>query len=271
MRNLASFEVRSMLRGRWATVATVALAVVAVAITLTGLRSFRQLGLGSIGPAAVGLLNLSLLLPTAQALLMGAMTVATNREGGLYAMAKARGVHPRYLIFSGWWAATVSSWAAIGGGFGLVAFILALSVPAQDLLTFFALILVAMGAAATAAGLGTLVGTVVSTRLQAALLGLGAWFTWAIGLDLVVLGLGVFAQLGAPGLIFATIANPLQAARLLALLAFDASATILGPLGAYLLNTLGRLGAFALLASVMLAWTVSTILSASVILGRRDL
>ncbi len=271
MKNLAGFEVRAMLRGRWATVATVALAVVAIAITITGLSSFRQLGLGSIGPAAVGLLNLALLLPTAQALLMAAMTVATNREGGLYAMARARGVRPRYLIFSAWWAATVASWAAIAGGFGVVAFILALNVPAQDLLTFFALILVAMGASATAAGLGALVGAVVSTRLQAALLGLGAWFTWAIGLDLVVLGLGVFAQLGAPGLIFATVANPLQAARLLALFSFDASATILGPLGAYLLNTLGRAGAFALLAAVMVAWTVSTVLAASTVLGRRDL
>lgn len=271
MKGLARFETRAILRGRWATAATVALALVAVVITITGLGSFQQLGLGSIGPAAVGLLNLALLLPTGQALLMAAMTVASNREGGLYAMARARGVGPGRLVRSAWWAATVSAWTSIAGGFGLVAFILALNVPLADLPTFAALIAVSMTAAATTAGLGTLVGVLVATRLQAAMLGLGAWFVWAIGLDLIVLGLGVFSKLGATGLVMATAINPLQAGRILALLAFDASATILGPVGAFLVDTVGRVQAALFLALVMAAWTASTIWLAASVLRRRDL
>jgi ABC-type transport system involved in multi-copper enzyme maturation permease subunit len=271
MRGLARFETRAILRGRWATAATVALAVVATVITITGLESFQQLGLGSIGPAAVGLLNLALLLPTGQALLMAAMTVASNREGGLYAMARARGVRSSRLVASAWWAATLSAWTSIAGGFGLVAFILALNVPLADLTTFAALIAVSMTAAATAAGLGALVGTLVATRLQAAMLGLGSWFAWAIGLDLIVLGLGVFSQLGATGLVMATVANPLQAGRILALLAFDASATILGPVGAFLVDTAGQSLAAFFLAGVMVAWTVATIWLGATVLRRRDL
>jgi ABC-type transport system involved in multi-copper enzyme maturation permease subunit len=133
------------------------------------------------------------------------------------------------------------------------------------------LIAVSMAAAATAAGLGALVGTVVATRLQAAMLGLGAWFVWAIGLDLIVLGLGVFSRLGATGLVMATVANPLQAGRILALLAFDASATILGPVGAFLVDSAGRGLAALFLTGVMVAWTVATIWLGAAFLRRRDL
>ena len=37
--------------------------------TLLGLGSYRQLGLGAVGPAAAALVNLAILLPTAQAVL----------------------------------------------------------------------------------------------------------------------------------------------------------------------------------------------------------
>ena len=68
-------------------------------------------------------------------------------------------------------------------------------------------------AGAVAAAAGVLVGTLVTNRLQASLVAVAAWFLLAIGLDLVVIGLGVFLSLGEPAILTAVLANPIESAR----------------------------------------------------------
>lgn len=268
---LAAFQARAVLRGRWSILGVVAFGLAAGVVAFLGLGSFRQLGLGAVGPAAISVVNLALLLPTAQAVLLGALSLAGERESGFLAALRARGQGAGGIVLTTWLAVTLSAWLSLLAGFGVVALVVAGNVPMGDLPVFLALLVVSAACAAVAAAIGVLIGTVVSSRLQASLVAIGAWFLLAIGLDLVIVGLGVFLRLGEPAILTAILANPIGAGRVAALLLLDASGSVLGPLGMYLLDRLDREGALALLGGALAAWIVVPVGLASLALSRRDL
>jgi hypothetical protein len=270
MTALAVFHVRTILRGRSSVFAVVGFGLAAGAVTLLGLSSFRQLGFGAIGPAAVGFLNLGLLLPTAQAMVVGSLAVSATRDSGLLSMVRARGVSPLLLVAAVWLSVAVAAWIALMAGFGVAAMILAGNVPAEELPRFGAVLAVTMAVAAAASGVGVLLGAVAGSRLQAALVALVAWFVLAIGLDLVVVGLGVFLRAGEPALLAAIALDPILAGRVLALLAIDPSGATLGTVGTYLVARLGLGGSALLLGGILAAWSAATVMIAGWWLGRRD-
>ena len=268
MTTLAIFRARTLLRGKATIAAAFVFCLMTGLVALVGLGSFRQVGLGSVGPAAAALVNLALLLPTAQGVLLGAMTLTADRESGFGAMLRARGVPPVALVWTAWLAAALSSWLSLGAGFGLAAIVIAGNVPVGDLPVFAALL--GVSAAAAAAAAGVLVGALVTTRLQAALAGVATWFVLAVGFDLAVIGLGAFLRLGEIAIIAAIVADPFTAARVSALLLLDSEAGILGPTGAYLLDRLGHGGAIVALLAVVVGWTVLPLALATAAVKRRD-
>jgi ABC-type transport system involved in multi-copper enzyme maturation permease subunit len=268
---LMTFQARSVLRGRWSIVGILGFAIASAVVAFLGLGSFRQLGLGAVGPAAVSLLNLALLLPTAQALLLGALALSGERESGFMAALRARGLGPFAVVGATWLAVTLSAWLSIAAGFGVVAAIVAGNVPAGDMPVFFGIMLLCGLCAAVASAVGVLVGAVVTNRLQASLVAVAAWFLLALGLDLVVIGLGVFLALGEPAILAAVLANPIESARVAALLLLDASGGALGTMGIYLAESLGRVASLGLLASALLVWLLLPLGLATAALGRRDL
>jgi Cu-processing system permease protein len=268
---LVTFQARSVVRGRWSVVAILSFALAAAVVALLGLGSFRQLGLGAVGPAAVSLLNLALLLPTAQAMLLGALALSGERESGFMAALRARGMSSRGAILATWLAVTFSAWLSLVAGFAVVAIIVAGNVPMADMPVFFAIMLICGTSAAVAAAVGVLVGSAVTNRLQASLVAIATWFLLALGLDLVVIGLGVFLSLGEPAILLAVLANPIESARVAALLLLDASGGALGTMGIYLSEAIGPAESFVLLLLALFLWTVLPLGLASLILGRRDL
>lgn len=271
MTAVAVLHVRSLLRGRASSVALVGFALGSVVVVLLGLTSFRQLGLRAVGPGAAALLNLSLLLPTAQAVVMAAGTVASGQESGFLAMIRARRVAASAVVIGLWMAVVAAVCVTLAAGFGAASLVLAGNVSTDDLVVFGALFGDAVGAVAASAAVGILLGVLVRTRLQAMLLALGVWFIMAVGLDLIIIALGVFLAAGEPALLVAAIANPLQAARLLGLLLIDADAAGVGPLATYLGTQLGSTAAQALLGGTLVGWTVVPLAIAGRALRRRDL
>lgn len=269
MTALAAFQARTLLRGRSTVAAAGAFAVATGLATFLGLGSFRQVGLGAVGPAAAAIVNLAILLPTAQAIILGALAVTGDRETGFTALIRTRGVGAGQLVVATWWSVTAAAWLALGAGFGLAALVIAGSVPLGDLPVFVAILAVMLVGAAAASAIGVLVGALATTRLQAALGAVGVWFALAIGLDLIVIGLGVFLHLGEVA-ILAAAADPFTSARLGALLLLDAEGGVLGPTGQYLVARVGGPGAILALLGVVTAWVVGPLAAAVRITARRD-
>jgi Cu-processing system permease protein len=204
-------------------------------------------------------------------MLLAASAITAERERGFLAVVAARGVSRDALVVSVWLAATAAARLGLLVGFGAVALILAGNVPMSDMPTFAGLVLTTMLVAAAAAAIGVLVGSAAGSRLQATLLALAVWFVFAIGLELLVMGLGNFLRAGEPGLLAAVATNPLSACRMAALLLIDQRGAVLGPVGTYALSRLALPGTVALLMTVLAAWTALPLLAARQVLGRRDL
>lgn len=268
---LAAYQARTLLRGRATIAAIVVFALVAGLATLLGLGSYRQLGLGSVGPAAAALINLAVLLPAAQAILLGSLVYAGDRESGFAAMLRARGTGVPALVVTTWLAVTLSAWLSLLAGFGLAAVIIAGNVPLADLATFVLLAGLMLLVAASAAAIGVLVGVVAGTRVQAALAAVAMWFVLSIGLDLAVVGLGGLPAVRRGGHHRGDRRRSLATARIAALGLLDANGSVLGPVGPYLLDRLGRAGTLAGLLSVILAWTAVPLGVAIAVQRRRDL
>lgn len=267
---VATFQARLLLRGRASTASLVLFAAAAGLAAAVGLGSFRQVGLGAVGPAAAALVNLALLLPTAQAILLGALTVTDDRESGFRAVLLARGVGSGTIIATTWLAVTLATWLSLLAGFGLAALILGGNVPPEDLVVFAALLGVALAVAAAAAAVGVVVGSVAATRVQAALGGVAAWFALAIGFDLAIIGLGAFLRFGEAAVLVAILADPLTSGRVAALLLLDAAGGVVGPTGLYLIERVGREGSIAVLLAVVVAWTAVPLLVATAAVDRRE-
>lgn len=271
MTGLAAFQMRVMLRARWIVGAIAGFAIVSAVVTVLGLGSFRQLGFGAVGPAAVALLNLGILLPTALATVLGALTISADHEGGLLAMVRARGMTGLGIVLAAWLAVTLTTWISVAIGYGVAGLLVTANVPLGDVVGFLELVLVVLGVSAVAAAIGVLIGTLAGTRFQAAILALLAWFILAVGFDLLVIGLAVLFRAGEAGLVLAAIANPLQAARLLALMLLDAAGAVLGPVGTWLHAEVGHEGTLALMTAAIAAWVVLPLVAARWRLGARDL
>jgi ABC-type transport system involved in multi-copper enzyme maturation permease subunit len=265
-----TFQARVVLRGRWTIGAALVFAAVSGVVAVLGLGSFRQIGLGSAGPAAVSLLQLSLLLPTAHAMLLGALLVSGERESGLLGVLRARGLSAVQLALASWLAVLVSALLMLLAGFGLVALALAGNVPADDLLVFAGILAIAATCAAAAAALGVMIGAAAGNRLSAALLAVAAWFVLAVGLDLLIVGAGVFLRLGEPAILLAIVADPIESARVAALLVLNDGGTVLGPVGQYLLDRLGQAGSIGILLVSLAAWVVGCLALAVRSLARGD-
>ena len=226
---LARFQTRVLLRGRAALVAAGVFALAAGLTAVLGLDSFRQVGLGAVGPAAAAIVNLAILLPTAKAILLGALGLSGDRESGFAALLRARGVGAGSLVVATWGAVTAAAWLALGLGFGMASLV-----------------------------------------LQAGLGAVATWFLLAIGLDLVVLGLGAFVHLGEGAILVAVAADPFTSGRIAALLLLDAGGGVLGSVGQYLVLRVGAPAAAALLVAIVCAWVAVPLLLASRIVSRRD-
>lgn len=268
---LAGWELRTALRSRWAQ-ATGALFVVACGATAySGIRTFRELGLLGIGGAIDGLVALAVLLPTLVALVLGANAVASSRERGLLAMLASQPVPRAGIVTGAFLGVTGAVSVTVAAGLGAALLLVSGTIDGTGLVSMAALAVAVVGMIAASASVGVALSTVASDRLQAIALAVGAWFLFALGIDLVVAVIAPAIRMGPLGMLSAVAVNPLEAGRLLTLSAASPDPEVLGPLGAYLEDLVGRWGTTAVFGGILTAWTVVPLLLARTFIRRRDI
>lgn len=267
---LARFQLQGATRSRWVTVGAVVFAAAAVAVTLAGLRSLSELGLAGAGAATDGLLHLTLLLPPLIGLLLGAGSLARDRERGLLAVLATQPVRRSQLPLAAFLGSVWAVWAVVAFGFGAATVLLAAVARGRDLGALLAVGAISLAATACAVALGVAVSAVSRSHHQATAAAASLWLLLALGLDLLLAGAAPGLRLGPVGLLAAVLLNPLEAARVLALLVIDDGAA-LGPFGTYLDHLFGRAGTAGILAGALVAWIVLPLAVARRVTGRRDI
>lgn len=269
VRELAGFELRGAARTRWLSVGGVIFAAAALAVTLAGLRSLSALGLAGAGAATDGLVHLSLLLPPLIGLLLGAGSLARDRERGMLAMLASQPVRRGVLPLAAFAGSVAAVWIVLAAGLGVALVVLSTVATVADLYAFGVVLGVGLVATASAVAIGIAISAVASTHHQATAAAASVWLLLALGMDLLLAGVAPGLRLGPAGLLAAVVLNPLEAARIWALLVLEGGSA-LGPFGAYLTDRFGVQGTHGVLAAVMTAWTVGPLLIARRITARRD-
>lgn len=268
---LTSFELRLAARSTRLWTGVLAMAALAAVVTAFGLATFRQLGLGAASPAAVALLDVMLLIPSAAALVLGGAALQRDRESGFLDMIRSAGASGTDILCAKLAAVVFRCAALIAGGFAAAALVLAGSASAADLIVYAALLQVALLTAAACAAIGLLVGATLRARGgQGALAGLAVWFVLAVGVDLVLFAFAPVARISAPALLFVLALDPIEAGRVLGLLALGADSALLGPLGTLLRDELGTGRAAGLIVLCDALWIGLGTLAAGAIATRRD-
>lgn len=242
----------------------------ALAVALLGLRSTRDLGLVGAGPAAAGLLGLVMLLPPLIGLVLGAGSVAGAREKGFLSMLVVQPL-TRGGIVAGTFAGLVAAlWVVLGIGFGVAGVIFTTMLSARDLVPLAAMMGATAALAVTTVAIGVAISAGSRTRVQATTTAVAVWFVLALGVDLALAGLVPALGLGPRGLLLAVLLDPVEAARILALVAGGLEGSTLGPFGTYISNTFGTSGAIALLLTALSAWTATALAAARWLVSRTD-
>ena len=264
------FELRVALRGRLPAGGALAFGALAAAMTVLGLSTFRTVGLSQVTPSAIAILNVALLVPTAVALVAGAVSVQRDRDGGMLAMLRAAGVGTREIAVGKVASTAAVALALVLAGFAAAALVGAGALTRGDVGAFLGVLAASALAALVAAAIGVLVGTLPVGRSQAAVLAMAAWLVLALGLDLFMLSLGPALRAGVPAMLGLLVLDPFDSARTLGLLALGADAQLLGPTGALLLDGLGAPRASALLGALLLLWSVVCTVAAAAALRRGE-
>ncbi len=237
---------------------------------MVGSRGAGNLGFTGFSRTSASLLNVCLLLTPLVGLALGASAVAGDRERGtlqgLFAQPLARW---EYLI--GVYIGLLTALAlATGLGFGVAGIVIALLSPVIDPGGYALLLMFVLALAAVMLSLGILLSVVAGTRTRALSGAIGLWFVLVLFFNLGLIGVTLGGALGSRGLIGAPLLNPVDIARVPAVLQLEPRLDVLGPAGSYFADRFGAGGATALLTLALAAWLAVPLSGALWALRRHD-
>jgi ABC-type multidrug transport system ATPase subunit/ABC-type transport system involved in multi-copper enzyme maturation permease subunit len=255
-------QLRDDLRNRWVIGYALILGGLGLTATIAGLGGAGGPGLDHVGRTTATLMNLCLLLAPLLAVLMGASSVAAEAERGTLDHLLAQPVSRTQILLAKHFGLLITLLAATLAGF----------VPAGIMVGRGAgwaalgyLLLFPSLAVFAASGMAA-IGLAISVSSRSAVGAQGAavlvWFTLAIFYDLLIIGVLAAAAFPAPMLAATLLANPIDAARVLGVLALEPDLYLLGPAGAYLMSAWGSALTSVLLAVSLAAWAVVPVLAA---------
>jgi len=261
-------EIRDAARSHWLLGFALTFALIALALSIAG-SSGNGGGQGFTRTTA-SLVNLVLLLVPLLALVLGAGAIAGERDRGTLAMLLSQPISPMALLLGKYAGLVLSVWAAIGLGFGAAGLLLALLHPIAGVGLYLQFVLLASGLAAAMLSIGLLISVLSASRLTAIAVGIVVWFVVVLLYDLGAIALALSFSASGETLLLATLANPVEGARILAVVGLQPDLRVLGPLGSYLVNELGT-GATVLLLLVALGgWTAAPLALAARVFARQD-
>lgn len=270
LRALVGFELGEAMRSRWLLAYGLLFAVLALGLSLIGLRTIGAAGLEGYGRTTASLINLCLGLVPLVALLLGSAGLSGDRETGVLELFLAQPVGRGRLLLGRFLGALAAIGLATLLGFGLAGLMIGLATGAGGGLQYLGFLAIALALAGVYLAIGTAVAVAARNRMQATAAALAIWFASVVVFDLVLIGAGVIAGAGARTLAAGVLANPVEIARVLALLLLDPSLEILGPVGGFLVSRLGAPGTAGLLLGALALWTAAPLGVALAIFETRD-
>ena len=207
-------------------------------------------------------MNLCLLLAPLVAVLMGAASIAGERDRGTLEHLLAQPLTRGGLLAAKHVGLLVSLTAATVAGF-VPAGVLIAGASGPGVLGHYLLFpAIASIVGAAMLGVGLLISVSSRSAVQSQGVAVFAWFAFVLLYDLVLMGSLAMGGMPVEMLGAALVANPVDAARVLGVLALEPDLYLLGPAGAFLTARFSRAGAALLLIAALLVWAAFPMLVA---------
>lgn len=261
-------EWRDVRRTRWFGLIAVIFTGLALALSYFGLAGLGTFGVTGFGRTAASLLNLVLLIVPLMGLLMGALSLAAEREQGTLVMLLAQPVTATEVFVGKFLGLAGSLASALLIGFGVSGLVILRYHGWTQVGGYAALagLTVVLGIAHIAIGLSlSAAARRVAPVLGAALL---TWLAIVFISDLGLMGTAMVLKLKPAHLLWLSLANPLQAFKLAAIQVIQGNLDFLGAGGVYAASVCGA-WLIPLLTLLLGAWTVGPLLLAWVLFQRR--
>jgi Cu-processing system permease protein len=248
-------ELRDALRNRWLVGYAVLLAALGLVAAWAGLRSSEGIALATYGRTAATVTNLCLFLAPLASLVLGSSAIAGERDRGTLEYLLAQPIERWQLVLGKYLALLLALAAATAAGFAPAAAVVAARAGWRSLVHFLVFPALAILLAAAMLAIGLLLSVRAGSSVAAQGFAVFTWFVCVLAYDLVLLGVLVGAGIAPGPLALLLVGNPVDAGRVLVVLALEPDLYLLGPAGAWLLGELGTAGAAALLVGSLVAWT----------------
>jgi Cu-processing system permease protein len=268
----ARHELLLAIRSRWLPLFAIVFAALALLVSAAGYVLSGGYGLQDFARTAASLVQLVLLIVPLAALAFGAMALTPEKTASeiLFAqpVSRLRILLGRYL------GLLVALAAAEAIGFGFAGLVLHRQTGIGGLTSFMVVVAVAFGLTAVFLSIAAMLAqTPTGRRARVLALALVVWFVAVVLYDVAVLGVASLLRSGAASrlLITATLVNPVDAARTVALMTVEGTSAF-GAASLALLRFTGGAGATALLAAIsLLLWGTVPLAIAARRLARADL
>jgi Cu-processing system permease protein len=264
---IARRELREALRNKWLWFFAIGLAGLGLALSQAGMSAAGYAGLGGFGRTAASLVNALLLFVPLIGLIVGAATVAGDRERGALLYLLAQPVSRAEVFFGKALGAALAVIAALGLGFGLAGLGLAFAGDTNTT-AYLAMAGSVLLLALACLGLGFVISTLTRKAATASGAALILWLVLVFLGDLGLVGATLSLRPTPATLLSMLLLNPLQVFKLSAIYNLHSALDVLGPVGQYAVYHYGdRLP--LVLTGLLLGWIVLTFGIAYILFSRK--
>ena len=260
---IAGKEVRDGLTNRWLIAYSILLGGLGFAATATGLDSASGLAIQAFGRTTATLMNLCLLLSPLVAVVMGAALIAGEQERGTLEHLLAQPLTRAELLLGKYLGLLAALTAATVAGFVPAGLAITLAAGPTVLGHYLLFPTIAALAGAAMAAVGVLISVGSRSAVHAQGTAIFTWFAFVLLYDLVLMGSLAVSGMPAQWLAVALVGNPVDAARVLGVLALEPDLYLLGPAGAFLTTTLSPAGTASLLLGTLIVWGLVPVCAAA--------
>jgi Cu-processing system permease protein len=264
LRPIAEKEVRDGLTNRWLIAYSILLGGLGLAATATGLDSASGLAIQAFGRTTATLMNLCLLLSPLVAVVMGAAVIAGEQERGTLEHLLAQPLTRTELLLGKHLGLLAALTAATVAGFVPAGVAIAVAAGPAVLGHYLLFPAIAALAGAAMAAVGLWISVASRSAVHAQGMAMLAWFAFVLLYDLVLMGTLAAGSMPVPALALALLGNPVDAARVMGVLALEPDLYLLGPAGAFLTTRLTASGTASLLAGTIAMWAIVPVVAAAI-------
>jgi ABC-type transport system involved in multi-copper enzyme maturation permease subunit len=256
-------ELTDAKRSRWLLGYTALLALLGLAIAYTGMGSAAGLSLTMFGRTTATLINLTLFLSPLVGVSLGAAAISGEKDQGTLDHLLSQPIERHELLLGKYLGLWLSLLLATFAGFMPAGIVVASFAGLQSLYSFLIFPLLAQLVISAMLAIGLLISVRSSGRAQSQTMAILVWFVFVLAYDLLLLSSFSVTKLSAEALAVLLMLNPVDAGRVLSILLLEPDLYMLGPAGAFMVETFGSLGTGMLLSLSLMIWSAVPLIAAN--------